>query len=71
MSELIASEVMQKLKRLSAMKPRELAHRVREKLYSEVDRIGAGSVSNTSTVVADFKTYVAGAPASRFYCGYR
>jgi hypothetical protein len=71
MPELIAREVMQKLKRLSAMKPRELAHRVREKLYSEVDRIGAGSVSNTSTVVADFKTYVAGAPASRFYCGYR
>jgi hypothetical protein len=71
MSELIASDVMQKLKRLSAMKPRELAHRVREKLYSEVDRISAGTVTSTSTVVADFKTYVTGAPASRFYCGYR
>lgn len=71
MSDLITSEVMQKLKRLSAMKPRELAHRVREKVYSEVDRIGAGTVSNTSPPVPDFKAYLAGAPASRFYCGYR
>jgi len=70
MPELIASEVIQKLKRLGAMKPRELAHRVREKVYSEVDRIGAGTRVDNPAVGPDFKTYLSGAPASRFYRGY-
>lgn len=71
MSELIASEVVQKLKRLGAMKPRELAHRVREKLYSEVDRISAGAGTGNPAVAENFKTWLAGAPADRFYCRYR
>ena len=55
------------------MRPRELAHRVREKLYSELDRISAsvGIGDATSAVGMPFKNYLAGMPARRFYPGYR
>ena len=42
MPELITGEVIRKLNRLAAMRPKELTHRVREKLYVELDRIRAG-----------------------------
>ena len=73
MSELITSEVVRKLSRLGAMRPRELAHRVREKLYSEMDRISTsvGAGDAPSAVPMPFKNYLAGAPAARFYPGYR
>jgi len=73
MSELIAGEVVRKLKRLGAMRPRELAHRVRAKVYSELDRIGAGiGIGNLpATVAAPFKNYLTGAPSARFYCSHR
>ena len=73
MSELIASEVIRKLKRLGAMRPRELAHRVREKVYSELDRIGAGIGIGgpPAAVPTPFKNYLAGAPGDRFYCSHR
>jgi hypothetical protein len=40
--EMRTSEVLRKLQRLGAMRPRELAHRSRAKLYSQLERIGAG-----------------------------
>ena len=73
MSELIASEVIRKLKRLGAMRPRELAYRVRAKVYSELDRIsaGIGIGDPPATVRMPFKHYLAGAPGGRFYCSHR
>ncbi|SPF48043.1 conserved hypothetical protein [Candidatus Sulfopaludibacter sp. SbA4] len=70
------SELTQKLKRLSAMRPRELAHRVREKVYSELDRVGAeasraGGPRGYPACEPDFGTYLAGAPTDRFYCSQR
>jgi hypothetical protein len=50
------------------MPPRELAHRVRAKLYSELDRIGAGRPAAVPTA---FKSYLAGAPGDRFYRSHR
>ncbi len=70
MSELISGEVIQRLKRLAAMSPRELTHRVREKVYSELDRIGAGiAIADSPSVF--FKSYWSGAPADRFYGSHR
>jgi len=73
MSELIVSEVVRKLKRLVAMRPLELAHRVRAKVYSEMDRAGSGiGIRNApASAVTPFKTYLAGAPADRFYSSRR
>ncbi len=65
------SELSQKLKRLSAMGPRELTHRVREKAYSELDRIGAGIGNSPGAVGTPFKDYLSGAPGDRFYCSHR
>jgi hypothetical protein len=66
MSQLEMSQVMHNLKRLGAMGPRELAHRFREKGYSELERIGV-SASPEAPVGLAFKNYLAGAPARRFY----
>ena len=73
MPELIASEFIRKLSRLGAMKPHELAHRARAKLYSEVDRIrsGIGAGDPTADVVMPFKSYLAGTPADHFYWSHR
>jgi hypothetical protein len=72
-SELITSEVIRKLNRLGAMRPRELAHRVREKLYSELDRIriSVGAGDAPSAVRMPFKNYLAGTPSGRFYPSHR
>ena len=72
MSELVTSDVIRKLKRLGAMRPRELAHRFREKVYSELDRVslqarGAGGVPSGSACQPNFKNYLTGAAAGRFY----
>ncbi|MCX6623974.1 MAG: hypothetical protein NTY38_23515 [Acidobacteria bacterium] len=73
MSELITREVIRKLNRLGTMRPRELAHRVREKVYSELDRIsGSTGLSNRSALILmPFKNYLKGGPASRFYRSHR
>ena len=73
MPELVTTGFIRKLSRLGAMKPHELAHRVRAKFYSEVDRINFGiGVSNpTAPVVMPFKAYLAGTPADRFYWSHR
>jgi hypothetical protein len=66
MFRLEMSEALQKLNRLAAMSPREIAHRMRERSWVELERRGLslGSAHNYG-----FKTYMAGAPARRFYCG--
>jgi hypothetical protein len=75
MSQLQMSEALQKLKRLAAMSPRELAYRVREKSWAELERRGVrfgcdfkthGSPSHSGIA---FKNYLVGSPAKRFYCG--
>lgn len=69
MSQLTSSEVIRKLKRLSSMRPRELTHRVRERVYSGLDRIGIGEPP--PAVRMPFKKYLAGSPAERFYRSHR
>lgn len=72
MSELTASEVIRKFKRLGTMRPRELAYRVREKLYSELDRINLLTHGHGAAAChLDFKDYLTGGPASRFYRSHR
>src|SRR5690349_4894647 len=73
MSELITREVIRKLRRLGAMRPRELAHRVRAGVYSELDRNSAGvGIGDVSAAVGmPFKKYLAGAPGDRFYGSHR
>src|SRR5260370_17369417 len=63
------SELSHNLQRLGSMGPRELAHRVREKLCAELERVG--SQAGVSVCQPDFKSYLAGEPASRFYCSHR
>jgi hypothetical protein len=78
MSRLQMNEALQKLKRLAAMSPRELAHRLRERSWVELERRGLlftarGNDFKTRHSAPHsgiaFKSYLAGAPASRFYCG--
>ena len=70
MPELIPSEVMRRLQRLRTMSARELSHRVRGKLHTEMDRISAGiGIGTPAAVAMRFKDYLAGAPADRFYRG--
>ena len=72
MSEATAAGVMHKIQRLGSMRPNELAHRVREKLYSEVERASAGMGTGlVRAAAAPFKHYLAGSPASRFYVSGR
>lgn len=73
MSSLITSGTFRKLSRLSAMGPGELAHRFRERIFVELDRMNAGIRAAASPCAVDmpFKTYLMGAPARRFYPGQR
>ncbi len=72
MPEPVANKLVEKLQRLRAMEPRELAHRSRERVYAELDRIRAGmGIRSSRPAPADFKSYLSGAPASRFYCSQR
>lgn len=70
MSQLEIGNAIQKLKRLTAMSPRELAYRVREKGYSQFERIGFGMRNPGAPDGSGFKTYLSGAPARRFYCSH-
>jgi len=65
------SATVEKLKRLTAMSPRELAHRAREKGYSQLERIGFTTNNPGAPDGAGFKQYLAGKPAERFYRGPR
>src|SRR5579859_8055575 len=67
MSQLDMSQAMHKLKRLGAMGPRELAHRLREKGYSELERIRVGASRPEAPDGLGFKNYLVGEPARRFY----
>jgi hypothetical protein len=67
MSQLEMSQAMHKLRRLGAMGSRELAHRFREKGYSELERIGVSTSYPEAPDGMAFKNYLAGAPARRFY----
>jgi hypothetical protein len=49
------------------MAPRELAHRFREKGFSELERIGVGRGEEDAFEGRPFKQYLSGAPAERFY----
>jgi Heparinase II/III-like protein/Heparinase II/III N-terminus len=65
------SGAIEKLKRLTAMSPLEIAHRAREKGYSQLERIGLCMNNPGAPDGLGFKTYLAGKPAQRFYCGPR
>jgi hypothetical protein len=67
MSQLDMSQALYKLKRLSTMAPRELAHRFREKGYSALERVGLGASHMEASDGVTFKSYLAGAPARRFH----
>jgi hypothetical protein len=69
MSRPEISATLGKLKRLTAMSPHEIAHRVRGKGYSELERIGWYADPRTPSEIS-FKSYLAGAPAQRFYLGH-
>jgi hypothetical protein len=60
---------IKKLKRLGAMAPRELAHRLREKGTSELERLGIGLDEWEIPQGTPFKRYLSGTPAQRFYTG--
>jgi hypothetical protein len=62
---------VEKLKRLAAMSPRELAHRAREKGYAQLERFGFTTNNPGAPDGAGFRQYLAGKPAERFYCGPR
>jgi hypothetical protein len=67
MSQLDMSQAWHKLKKLGAMGPRELAHRFREKVYAELERIGVGTSRPKAPDGIGFKNYLAGEPAGHFY----
>ncbi len=67
MSQLEIAGAIEKLRRLSAMSPREVAHRVRQKGYSQLERIGLSIGNPGAPDGSGFKAYLAGAPARRFY----
>ena len=57
------------LKKITAMPPRELAHRARAKGRAELERIGLLTAGPGAPCGAAFKSYLAGAPLHRFYQG--
>ncbi len=67
MSQLEMSQALHKLKKLGAMRPRELAYRFREKGYSELERMGVGTSHMEAPDGMAFKSYLTDAPARRFY----
>jgi len=66
-------DLMRTLQRLGGMGPRELAHRGREKAYTELDRIRArtGIAVPRAAAALPFKDYLTGAPSRLFYRGPR
>jgi hypothetical protein len=61
------SGAMERLQRLTAMGPREIVHRTREKAYSQLERIGFAH--RGAPVGSGFKQYLAAAASRRFYRG--
>jgi len=57
--------------RLSTMGPHELAHRIREKGYSELERIGVRPNDSGTSAGQNFKRYLSDTASHRFYCGHR
>jgi len=70
MSLLKVGSAVDKLKRLGRMSPGELAHRMREKGYSQFDRLGLRTTKPGVPLGAGFKEYLAGGPAQRFYSSH-
>lgn len=58
---------MRRYKRLFAMSPGELAHRIREKAYTQAERFGFSS--GVTSAPPAFKAWLAGEPSRRFYGG--
>ena len=56
-------------RRLSTMGPHELAHRIREKGYSELERIGLRPDDSEASTGANFKRYLSDTASHRFYRG--
>lgn len=69
MSPVELNRAIEKLKRFGSMTVREIAFRVREKGYSELERIGLGLRDPRAPQGQGFKSYLGALPASRFYCG--
>jgi len=66
-------DLIRTLQRLRGMGPRELAHRGREKAYTELDRTRArlGIAGLPAPAALPFREYLAGAPSRRFYRSHR
>ena len=58
-----------KLRKLGAMSPRELNHRIREKGRSELERLGLDHVVPELPGESEFRTYLEQEAAHRFYRG--
>ena len=63
--------LLRKASRLSSMSRTEIAFRARERVSSECERWGWKTYSSELRAGADFKKYLAGGPAGRFYRGHR
>jgi hypothetical protein len=68
MPEVAVNAALRKMRRLTAMAPREIAHRLREKGYSQLQRLGVPLGSSEMPAVP-FKDLCAGARMHRFYAG--
>ncbi len=65
------SAFVHKLRKLGAMSPRELNHRIREKGRSEMERLGLDHVVPELPGENEFRTYLEQEAAHRFYRGTR
>ncbi len=63
--------IIRKLRRLSEMRPREMAHRFCDKGYAELERLGVGLRDPEVLAGLTFKGYLTGPASRRFYCGPR
>ena len=61
MLQLEICEAKQKLRRLTEMPSREIAHRVRERLYWNLERIGVGANGAGPREDESFRDYLASA----------
>ena len=61
MLQLEICEAKQKLRRLTEMPSREIAHRVRERLYWNLERIGVGASGTGPREDESFRDYLANA----------
>jgi Heparinase II/III-like protein/Heparinase II/III N-terminus len=63
------SSAIDKIKRVTSMSPREIAHRAREKGFSQLERVGLFVTNPGAPDGPAFRDYLANGPARRFYCG--